>query len=235
MLQRSLCAADGQLLLKARPIPPGDARRIATHVQGFMAEARALPYLGAEIDHRERFNEETLPTGLKLDDCHGCVWLRDAEEKSVEELVRTYQGGHGCVKRRPIYDAVRSLLPWAKQHGTTKAAKKRTVVSDDDADKLARKIARSKRSFRSASQREWATRLKIAVGRVGKLPFWKELHPESKMNAKPKAVAMNRGIESSLGEDDPELTRLMKEQTDDDEGSPLDSTPRRKRSRRPSV
>lgn len=121
---------------------------------------------------------------------------------------------------------------------SNKAGSKRKPVSQEDADNLARKIARSERSFRSGSQREWSKRLKIAAGRVGKLPFWIELHPKSETDTeapKPKAVAMTHRLESSLGKDDAELARLMNEQDDDDEGSPLDSIPRRKRSRRPSV
>ena len=91
-------------------------------------------------------------------------------------------------------------------------------------------------------RKRWTTRtlskvIGCSANFVLKLPAWRAYYADHgpKRKGAPKAVAFTPELEATVGKPDAALRAMIAEQAADDEGSPLDSTPRRKRPRRPKV
>jgi hypothetical protein len=119
---------------------------------------------------------------------------------------------------------------------STKSKQQKKRLTCNEANEKAMRLARSDSSFaRAPTIRRWAKAIGCSTGLVSKLPFWQKCKAKlgSKESAKrPKVVAFTKPLEDTLGQDDPELKRLIEEQEADCEPSSLDNTPKYPRSRR---
>jgi hypothetical protein len=99
-----------------------------------------------------------------------------------------------------------------------------------EANDKAMRLAKADRFFVKRPQREWAKAIGCSAGLVAKLPLWREtmqLTGRGRENSgpSPKVVSLTGRLEASVGEDDPELKRLMAEQEADMEPSPCADDP----------
>ena len=92
----------------------------------------------------------------------------------------------------------------------------------DEANAKAMKLAKADTRFAKApTVRRWAKAIGCSTGLVVKLPFWLECQKrlgKSNRSAKPKSVSLTDGVTATLGQNDPELERLIGEQKTDDKG-----------------
>lgn len=84
------------------------------------------------------------------------------------------------------------------------------------------------------SLRTLAEAVGCSTGLVGNTAAWKAYRAELKRGKvpSPKVVSFTSQVEADIGKDDAELKRLIDDQSDDDEGSPLDPTSRKQPRRR---
>lgn len=138
-------------------------------------------------------------------------------------------GARACA---PIADALEEDIAAAARSGGGKAKK--------DVMNLRARDALKGRPPKGCKR--WTTRtLGNAIGCSGSyvrsLPAWRAYYAKHgpKQEGAPKAVAFTSEVEATVGKPDAALMALIAEQAADDEGSPLDSTRRGKRPRRPKA
>jgi hypothetical protein len=101
----------------------------------------------------------------------------------------------------------------------TVASTPQESLTVETANEKAMKLAKADRSFVHKTQRQWAKAIGCSVGLVTKLPFWKETMKQSGRGRGPKAakvVPMSEQGWATVGEQNQELQKLIKEQENDD-------------------
>ena len=120
----------------------------------------------------------------------------------------------------------------AKANAEEKQAEKtnqKSRMTAEEANEKAKQLAKKDPSFVNKKQREWAEAIGCSDGLINKLPLWQKTMEKTgrgrkERGTKPKKVSLTKAIEETVGEGEKheQLSRLIAEQEQDYEPSPLD-------------